>query len=119
MINGVQVSSLKPLLMTASQVQEAFSRLKALGCKTVQLQWIDPSVPAEEIAKALQENGITSVSIQDFYDLVLENLTYYTHLNAATGGTWHRRWHLWGKSSVFIPFPVTFRLFPASTLWNI
>ena len=88
MKTGIQVSSLKPLLMTAEQVREAFSQLKALGCKTVQLQWIDSSVPVEDIARALKENQITSVSVQDFYDLVLENQDYYTRLNAATGGTW-------------------------------
>lgn len=74
--------------MTTEQVREAFSQLKALGCKTVQLQWIDPSVPAETIAQALKENQITSVSVQDYYDLVLENLCYYTGLNTATGGIW-------------------------------
>ena len=85
---GIQVSSLKPILRTTNQVREAFSRMKALGCKTVQLQWIDPSVPAEVIAETLLENHIQSVSVQDFYDLVLENLDYYTRLNTVTGGTW-------------------------------
>lgn len=85
---GIQVSSLKPLLQTVEQVRETFSRLRALNCKTVQLQWIDPSVSAEAIADALKEAQIASVSVQDFYELVLENTDYYTGLNAATGGTW-------------------------------
>lgn len=88
MENGIQISSLKPLLQTAEQVWEAFSKMKDLGCKTVQLQWIDPSVPVEVIAQTLKENNLTSVSVQDFYDLVRENLDYYTQLNTATGGTW-------------------------------
>ena len=88
MYNGIQVSSLKPLLLTPEQVQEACARMKAIGCKIVQLQWIDPSVSAEAIAQALKEHGILSVSVQDFYDLVLENPDYYIRLNAATGGTW-------------------------------
>ena len=88
MENGIQVSSLKPLLLTAVQVREACARMKALGCRTVQLQWIDPSVSVEDIAEALDANGITSVSVQDFYDYVSENLDYYTRLNTATGGTW-------------------------------
>lgn len=88
MENGIQVSSLKPLLLTAEQVQDAFSKMKALGCDVVQLQWIDPSVPVEQIAHILRETGITSVSVQDFYDLVVENFHYYTELNTATGGTW-------------------------------
>lgn len=88
MYNGIQVSSLKPLLLTPEQVQEACARMKAIGCKIVQLQWIDPSVSAEAIAHALKEHGILSVSVQDFYDLVLENPDYYIRLNSATGGTW-------------------------------
>lgn len=88
MINGVQISSLKPLLLTSAQVSASFARLKSLGCKIVQLQWIDPSVPAEDIAMAMHENEISSVSVQDFYDLILENPEYYLRLNALTGGTW-------------------------------
>ena len=88
MENGIQISSLKPLLQTTGQVWDAFSKIRHLGCQTVQLQWIDPSVPVEEIAMALQENNINSVSVQDFYDLVQENLDYYIRLNGATGGTW-------------------------------
>ncbi len=88
MINGIQVSSLKPLLLTTEQVQEAFANMKAIGCNTVQLQWIDSSVSPEDIAAAMKANGIRSVSVQDFYDLVLADFEYYTHLNAVTGGTW-------------------------------
>ena len=88
MENGIQVSSLKPLLLTTEAVQEAFKKMKALGCDVVQLQWIDPSVPVEDIARILQQTGITSVSVQDFYDLVCGDFQYYTDLNAATGGTW-------------------------------
>ena len=39
MKNGIQVSSLKPLLQTPDQVREAFAKIKSLGCETVQLQW--------------------------------------------------------------------------------
>ena len=88
MENGIQISSLKPLLKTSEQVHEVFRKVKALGCRTVQLQWIDPSVPVPVIAQALKENQIISVSVQDFYDLILENPDYYISLNAATGGTW-------------------------------
>ena len=88
MVNGIQVSSLKPLLLTAQQVRTAFAKMNAMGCDTVQLQWIDPSVSPEEIAAAMAENGIRSVSVQDFYDAVLTDLPYYIRLNAVTGGTW-------------------------------
>ena len=84
---GIQVSSLKPLLLTTEQVREACCRMSALGCKTLQLQWIAPSVPVEAVAQALKEHQLRSVSVQDFYDLTLKNPEYYIRLNAATGGT--------------------------------
>ena len=85
---GIQVSSLKPLLLTTAQVQEAFAKMKALNSHTVQIQWIDPSVPIPEIARILEETGVRSVSVQDFYETVMADLDYYIDLNAATGGTW-------------------------------
>lgn len=88
MKNGIQVSSLKPLLKTAEQVQTAFHKMKDLGCGTVQLQWIDPSVASGDIAAALAESGMTSVSVQDFYEVIQNNFEYYVNLNAATGGKW-------------------------------
>jgi len=88
MVNGIQVSSLKPILLTAGQVQDAFAKMKAIGCSTVQLQWIDSSVSPEEIAGAMERNDIRSVSVQDFYDTVLADFDYYLRLNAVTGGTW-------------------------------
>lgn len=85
---GIQVSSLKPLLCTKQQVRSACQEIRRLPCKTVQLQWIDPSVSIEEIAHGLRDNQIQSVSVQDIYETVAENLAYYTQLNAATGGIW-------------------------------
>lgn len=85
---GIQVSSFKPLLLTDHQVQEAFLKMKELGCHVVQLQWIDPSVSADCIARTLRLSSIASVSVQDFYDVILRNFAYYTALNSATGGTW-------------------------------
>ena len=85
---GIQVSSLKPLLLTSEQVFEAYAKMKALGSDVVQTQWVDFSVPVADIAAAARSNGVTSVSVQDFYDIVLEKFDYYTALNTATGGTW-------------------------------
>ena len=85
---GIQVSSLKPLLLTTEQVQTAFSKMKSLGCHVVQLQGIDPAVCIGAIAMALQARCMVSTSVQDFYDSVCNNFAYYTALNAATGGTW-------------------------------
>jgi sugar phosphate isomerase/epimerase len=88
MKTGIQVSSVKPLLKTTEQVRIAFSRMAALDCRYVQLQWIDPAVPISDISAALAENGIQSLSVQDFYNIVRNDLEYYVNLNAATGGIW-------------------------------
>ena len=88
MKTGIQVSSLKPLLRTPEQVRQACAKMAALGSNYVQLQWIDPAVPPEDIRDALEETGLFSVSVQDFYQTVCENLGYYVNLNAITGGTW-------------------------------
>lgn len=88
MKTGIQVSSLKPVLTTEAEVKTAFEKMKAMGCKWVQLQWIHPSVPVEHIAACLQETGIQSVSVQDFYEVIRQNRQYYIDLNAKTGGTW-------------------------------
>ena len=85
---GIQLSSFRPLLTTPEQVSAVFSRLKAMGCRTVQLQWIDPATPADDIQKALEAQGIASVSVQDFYQTVLENKAYFDDLNRVTGGSW-------------------------------
>lgn len=88
MIAGIQVSSLRPRLKTPEQVMEAFARFAQMGCKTVQLQWIDPVVSPEEIASALHAAGLVSVSVQDFYTEVTAHLAYYTRLCSLTGSTW-------------------------------
>lgn len=85
---GIQVSSLKPLLVTAEQVRQAFAGIASLGCRYVQLQWIDPEVPIGDIADALEQAGLSSVGVQDFYERVAEDLLYYVNLNRATGGVW-------------------------------
>lgn len=88
MIPGIQVSSLRPFLKTPGEVTEAFSCFAQMGCKVVQLQWIEPAVPPEYIAKALQDAGLTSVSVQDFYTEVMADLGYYTKLCTLTGSEW-------------------------------
>ena len=85
---GVQISSLKPLLTTAQQVEAALARLARMGVDTVQLQWIDPAVSIPDIGKAMRDSGIASVSVQDFSTAILQDPVYYLDLNAVTGGTW-------------------------------
>lgn len=88
METGIQVSSLKPLLKTPQQVRAAFKNMADLNCRYVQLQWIDPAVPIEEIAAVMEADGMKSLGTQDFYVTIMENLEYYVNLNTATGGCW-------------------------------
>ena len=88
MKTGIQVSSLKPLLLNEAQVYQAFSRLQAIGCRWVQLQWSQPGVSVTALADALRKSGMESVSVQDFYETVLKDFSYYVNLNTATGGKW-------------------------------
>lgn len=85
---GIQVSSLKPMLTTEAEVRTAFEKMAAMGCRTVQLQWIDPGVSIDFIARALADTGLRSVSVQDYYQTIAENRSYYYTLNQKTGGTW-------------------------------
>ena len=76
MKTGIQVSSMKPVLTTEAEVKAAFDNMKAMGCKWVQLQWIDPAVSIGFIAECLGETGIRSVSVQDFYEVIRRNKQY-------------------------------------------
>ena len=82
---GIQVSSLKPYLTTEEEVAKTFRRLGEMGCRMVQLQWIDPSVPAPAIAGALEKSGMISVSTQDYYEEVSAHLSETLLLNRLCG----------------------------------
>lgn len=80
-IAGIQVSSLKAYLQTPEDMYETFRRLSEMGCKTVQLQWINPGISNEVIANALKETGLYSVSTQDYYEEVTTHLEKTLRLN--------------------------------------
>lgn len=80
MIPGIQVSSLKPLLTTQRQVHEAFRKIKEMGCDTVQLQWIDPSVEIADIVNALHTHNLTAISVQELFPVFDANRSYYYEL---------------------------------------
>lgn len=85
---GIQISSLKPMLQTLGDLRTTCEKLAALGCDTVQLQWLNRELPAKEVAGILAETGITSVSVQDYYTEIRGNLEYYVNLNRETRGLW-------------------------------
>lgn len=80
MKTGVQVSSFRPILKNEAQVHAAFQALHAMGCRYVQLQWIDPSVSPEYIAAALKKCALQAVSVQDFYEDIRKNEEHYLQM---------------------------------------
>ncbi|MBQ3079953.1 MAG: sugar phosphate isomerase/epimerase [Clostridia bacterium] len=80
---GIQISSLKPLLTTGARVHAAARRLNEIGFRYSQLQWIDPSVTPEEIAKAMSENGITVLGTQEKYKECVRRLDNFIGINLA------------------------------------
>lgn len=84
---GIQVSSIKAYLQTPEDVLTSFKRLSAMGCRIVQLQWMNPEIPPAVIASALSEAGLVSVSTQDAYDTVTQNLPYFTELHRLCGSS--------------------------------
>ena len=52
---------------------ESFHKLADIGYRAVQAQWVDPSVPDEYVAEALQACGLVCVSAQDRFEAVQAN----------------------------------------------
>lgn len=84
---GYQISSLRPRLTTAEEVREALENLSAMGYKTLQVQWIHPSVPDEAVAEALREKGMVCLGVQDRYPAVREGWDRMVGQNRLWGGT--------------------------------
>ncbi|WP_438349156.1 sugar phosphate isomerase/epimerase family protein [Paenibacillus sp. FA6] len=78
---GFQASSLKPYLTTPNDLLATFHKLRDIGYRHLQLQWIDPSIPLEFTAEALQETGLTCIATQDDFVQVRDNLDYYVKMN--------------------------------------
>ncbi len=84
---GAQISSIKAYLNTPGEVLQSFRKLREIGYRVVQLQWIAPSVPNGAIADALKETGLVSVSTQDYYEEVVKDLPRVLALNELCGST--------------------------------
>ena len=85
---GIQISSFEPMMKTEKEMMQTFQHAASLGCKFVQLQWVDPAIPTDRIAEALKNTGLVSVSVQDFFDSVCADEEYYLRLNEQTNGKW-------------------------------
>jgi sugar phosphate isomerase/epimerase len=78
---GYQVSSLKDYLTTPESVFCTFRRLKEIGYRYVQLQWIHPDVPMESVKEALDETGLVCIATQDGFQEVRKDLDRFIAMN--------------------------------------
>ena len=82
---GAQISSLKAYLQTPQMMEETFEKLRDIGYRIVQLQWINPEIPPETVAAALKRTGLVSVSTQDYYQEVIAHLAPTLRLHDLCG----------------------------------
>lgn len=82
---GAQLSSLRAYLQTPQQMEETFEKLKEIGYRIVQVQWINPQIPPETVADTLRRTGLISVSTQDYYQEVRDNLAPVLRLHDLCG----------------------------------
>ena len=82
---GIQISSFKPMLTDLNGLKSVLSFMHGIGCAYTQLQWIDRSIPVQEIASALDSYGIRALSVQDKAYAVFEDADHYLALCRRTG----------------------------------
>ena len=88
---GIQISSFKPLMTTAESVMDVFTRTRQIGYETIQVQWVDPSVPDEAVKDALVKNNWDCLSTQEFYELYVPQIDKVIEQNL-----------LWGSKDICI-----------------
>lgn len=82
---GYQASSLKAYLSTPTNLLATFRKLRDVGYRHLQLQWVDPAVPLEYTAEALQETGLICIGTQDYLWEIRDKLDYYVNMNLLWG----------------------------------
>jgi len=67
---GLQVSSLEAYLQTPHAVQETFQKIRDIGYKYVQIQYIGNDVSAESVNESLRKSNLICMGTQDdfYYD---------------------------------------------------
>jgi sugar phosphate isomerase/epimerase len=85
---GIQISSVRAYLQTPAEVLASFRKVRAIGYRAIQIQWISPAVPAEFIRDALAETQLACVGTQDYYDEVVAQWDAVIAMNDLWGGTY-------------------------------
>jgi len=83
---GFQLSSLKKHIQTPQDVLETFKKLRAIGYKYLQIQWIGGAVPAESVKESLDKTGLINTGTQDDFDDVAEHTEQIVERNKLWGG---------------------------------
>ena len=83
---GIQLSSFRPYMKDLSGLRHTCRNIAEMGCLVIQAQWMDPSIAPQEAARVFQDFGLSSVSVQDYSQEVIDHLAYYVTLNRLTGG---------------------------------
>lgn len=85
---GIQISSVRKYLQTPMDVLDSFKKVSKMGYRTIQIQWISPSVPMDFINDALKETQLNCIGTQDYYDEVIPNLEEIIKMNDLWGGSY-------------------------------
>lgn len=85
MITGIQISSLAPLMKDAEGFETCVKNLTHIGFRHTQLQWIDPSVKADEIGFILRKYGMKSLGTQEKYDQLIARFDDFIKINHNAG----------------------------------
>lgn len=83
---GIQLSSLKPYLITPEQVFLCARRLNEMGYRYTQVQWASYDLTPAEIAENVLKGGLIVTGIQEKYDLLKERFKYFCEINRLSGG---------------------------------
>lgn len=78
---GYQISSLRAHLTTPEGLLASLRRLRGIGYRHLQMQWVDPAVPLAYTAQALRETGLACIGTQDRFEAVQRDFDYFLQMN--------------------------------------
>lgn len=82
---GLQISSLKKFLQTPDDVLDTFMKIRQIGYRYIQIQWIGEGVPPESTRDFLNKSGLICIGTQNSYAEVFEQIEKYIGINELWG----------------------------------
>ena len=83
---GVQISSVRKYLETPQGVLDSFRKVREIGFRHIQIQWVGKDVPDAVVTQALRQNDLHCLGTQDFYDVVMQDWPRTLTQNELWGG---------------------------------